>query len=852
MITYNLNGTNYQYKGDPNILLLDYLREELKVLSTKDGCSGEGICGTCTVQVDQKAKFACRTKMKSLEGKDIQTTEGMSQAFRQALGQAFVDHGGVQCGFCTPGFVMRAKALYDKDPMAGRHAIIKAITPNLCRCTGYVKIIDAIESAFDTLNGISKERPPCSAGVGKSFPKYQALQTTLGEREFVDDMQVEGMIHAALRFSDHPRAQIIRINTDEAKKIKGVHQVFTANDIPGEQLMGLITRDWPLMVGEGQITHYIGDVLAIVVADTATIAREAARLISVEYEILKPITDIHEAIKKESGQVHQGQSNIIDNCVIRFGDLEQAFKKAAFCTEGEYQTQRIEHAFLEPEACLALPEEKGVRVYSQGQGVYEDQKQIADLLGLPKDHVCIVQIQNGGAFGGKEDLSIQGHAALSAFLLQKPVSIALRRDESIRMHPKRHPVWMHMKLACDEKGKFTAMQLKAIGDTGAYASVGTKVMERVVGHATGGYTVPAVDIESLTVYTNNIPCGAMRGFGVPQVVFALESCIDELCRMGDFDRWKLRYENALEDGSTTATGQKLLGVGLKETLLAVKEPFYKAKYAGLACAMKNTGIGNGMVDDSEVGIEIVSDKKVNIHHGWTEMGQGVHTMAIQVLHQETGIPPEIMEVKVETKANLPTGMTTASRATALVGNALIEASKNLKKDLQHHSLGELAGKTYKGIYRCDWTSKPGEDQEDPRIHFAYGYATQLVTLDDKGKIEKVIAAHDAGKIMNPMLFEGQIEGSVHMGLGYALSEDLPMTDGVPHSLKLKDVGMLRAREMPEIEVIGIEVADPYGPYGAKGVGEIGMVPTAAAAANAFTAYDGIRRFELPLQRKKSK
>jgi CO/xanthine dehydrogenase Mo-binding subunit len=430
-----------------------------------------------------------------------------------------------------------------------------------------------------------------------------------------------------------------------------------------------------------------------------------------------------------------------------------------------------------------------------------------------------------------------------------PVKVHLTREESIIMHPKRHPVWMDITLACDKNGKFKAMKLNAVGDTGAYASVGTKVMERVVGHATGGYTIPSVDIKAVTVYTNNLPSGAMRGFGVPQVVFAIESCIDEICKMGNFDRWQIRFDNALEDGSRTATGQILKGVGLKETLLAVKDDFINAKNAGIACGIKNTGVGNGMTDDAEVKIEIAGSNKVIIHHGWTEMGQGVHTMAIQILHQETGIPAEIIEVKVETDSELPTGMTTSSRATALVGNAIIDAAGRIREDLKNASLSQLAGRVYKGKFVCDWTCKPGEDTEEPVIHFAYGYATQVVILDDKGSVNKIVAAHDAGKIMNRMLFEGQIEGALAMGMGYALTEDLPLKNGRPVSLKFKDLGIMRAGEMPEMKVIGIEEKDPVGPYGAKGIGEIGMVPTAAAVANAFYAFDGIKRTKLPLRRK---
>jgi CO/xanthine dehydrogenase Mo-binding subunit len=507
----------------------------------------------------------------------------------------------------------------------------------------------------------------------------------------------------------------------------------------------------------------------------------------------------------------------------------------------------IEHGFMEPEAAIAYPHGEGIEVLSQGQGIYEDRVQIAKLLGLPLEQVRVVLVPNGGGFGGKEDLSVQGHAALFAYHLQEPVKVRLTRDESILMHPKRHPIWMDYSIGCNADGKLTFCQGRFVGDTGAYASVGMKVLERSAGHATGAYTFPVTDIVSTAVYTNNLPCGAMRGFGVNQTAFALESLIDDLCEQGGFDRWQFRYDNALDDGDMTATGQIIeSGAGAKATLLAVKDEFYQAKYAGIACGIKNTGIGNGMPDASQVSITIAAADKIIVNHGWTEMGQGVHTMALQTLCQETGLPPHIIEMQVDTASGQEAGMTTASRATSLVGNALIDACQTLKADLAKHSLAELVGRTYEGEWVVDWTTKPGTMADKVYTHYSYSYATQLVILDEEGYIEKITAAHDAGKIMNPTLFEGQLEGSIHMGLGYAISEDLPMEQGRPKSTRLRDCGILRAWEMPEMEIIGVEVPDPYGPYGAKGVGEIGLVPTAGAVANALYQYDKVRRYSLPM------
>ncbi|OQY00304.1 MAG: selenium-dependent xanthine dehydrogenase [Bacteroidetes bacterium 4572_117] len=849
MITFKLNDKQINYTGNPNQSLLKHLRLDHKITSAKDGCSGQAACGACTVEINGQAKLACVTKMNKLQNADIHTLEGFPEYVKDTIAKAFVNKGAVQCGFCTPGFVARTKVLLQDNANPSIEEIRKALKSHLCRCTGYKKIEDGIQEAAIALKeNKTLEITKTSGKIGVSQPKYQAYETAIGKRDFVDDMHFESMLYAALKFSDYPKAKILNIDTTEAKKLKGVHQIFTAKDIPGKKKVGLILQDWSVMIAEGETTNFIGDVIAGVVAESDEIARKAIALIKVEYEVYEPVTDVFKAIDAE--RVHPERPNNFDTSQFTIGDAEKAIKTAKYTSKGSYQTQRIEHAFLEKEAALARPDGKGgIELFSQSQGVYEDRRQVAVILNVPEEKVRVTLVPNGGGFGGKEDLSVQGHTALFSFLLQKPIKLTLTREESIRLHPKRHPVFMDIEIAANEKGKLTALKLHAVGDTGAYASVGMKVLERVAGHASGGYFIPEIDIEAKTVYTNNIPCGAMRGFGANQVAFALESCIDDICEQAGFDRWQFRYNNALVDGLSTSTGQKLHGVGIRACLDAVKDDFYGAKYAGLACAIKNSGVGNGMVDESKVIIEIISENHIRLHHGWTEMGQGVHNMALQTLCEETGLKPEIIEVLVDTEAQIKTGMTTSSRATALVGLAVINAAKTLKEDLALNTLANLAGKTYKGTYTCDWTTKPGSDVKEQITHYSYGYAAQVCILDDYGNISKMVAAHDAGKIMNPMLFEGQIEGGVHMGLGYALTEDLPMKDGYLVHDKMRKLGVLRAHETPEIVVKGVEVKDPVGPYGAKGIGEIGLVPTAAAVTNAFYKFDGIRRYKLPMKQK---
>lgn len=851
MVQFILNGQTTLFQGNPDTTLLKYLRLEKNITSVKDGCSCQGACGACMVEINGEAKLSCLTLLKNIENKTVNTLEGIPEPIRDAIAKSFVEKGAVQCGFCTPGFLMRTKILLQKNPTPTHEEIKQALTLNLCRCTGYVKIIDAIHEAAHRIKEEQTNSSVCLSGkVGTSYPKYEAYQMAIGERKYVNDLKFEGMLYGALYFSDHPKAKILYIDTLEAEKLEGVVKIFTADDIPGERFVGLILKDWPLMIKAGETTRYIGDVLAGVVAETEEIAREALKLIKVTYEIYTPVTDPHKAILPEASKVHPNRDNLLETCkVYRDGNADDIISASHFVAQGIYQTQRIEHAFLETEGAIAMPVEDGIHLYSNGQGIYVDRKQVASLLNLPEEKVRVTLVSTGGGFGGKEDMTVQGHASLFAWLLKKPVKVVLSRDESIRMHPKRHPVYMDIKIGCNKDGKLTALKLYAVGDSGAYASVGAKVMERVAGHASGAYHLPCVNLDALTVYTNNIPCGAMRGFGANQVAFALEGCIDDLCKQGGFDRWQFRYDNALCEGKMTATGQVLhKGVGVRETLSAVKPYYEKAQYKGLACGIKNSGVGNGMADFSDVIIEIKSENRVVLHHGWTEMGQGVHTIATQVLFQETGIRPEMVEVVVDSSAGIPTGMTTSSRATALLGNAVLDVSKHIREDLINKSLKDLAGKTYKGNYTCDWTTKPGADVKEIITHFAYGYATQLVVLDESGKIQTVYAAHDAGKIMNPVMFEGQIEGAVHMGLGYALTEDLPMIDGQLVSTKMRDLKILRAKEMPEIVVMGVEVKDPVGPYGAKGLGEIGLVPTAAAVANALCDFDGERRYTLPMKK----
>ncbi len=461
-------------------------------------------------------------------------------------------------------------------------------------------------------------------------------------------------------------------------------------------------------------------------------------------------------------------------------------------------------------------------------------------------------VANGGAFGAKEDLNVQGHAALLAAHTGRPVRLTLSRAESLRFHVKRHPLTMTYTVGCDAQGRLLGLRARIIGDTGAYASVGDKVLERAAGHACGPYQFAAVDVEARAVYTNNVPCGAMRGFGANQVNFALEGMLDRLAERVGIDGWDIRWLNAVDVGGIFGTGQRLgPGVGLRKTLLAVKDAYKAAPVAGISCAVKNTGVGNGLAEYGRAILRPEPDGTVTLFHAWTEMGQGVHTVLMQMLCEELGLTPDQVTVEVDTRYELGCGQTTASRGTVLGGRSVLAAAAKLKADLAARpgpaDLAALAGREYYGEVRIDWTTAPGAAVDRPVTHFAYGWATQVVILDDQGAIAKVIAAHDVGKVINPTLLEGQIEGAVHMGLGHALSEEYVVSDGVPVTTTLKSLNIIPPAGMPPVECIFVEEPQPEGPYGAKGVGEIGLVPTAGAVAGALHAFDGRYRTQLPMK-----
>ncbi|CAM2059791.1 Selenium-dependent xanthine dehydrogenase [Desulfovibrionales bacterium] len=881
MIKLHINNRPFQFEGDPRTSLLTFLRLDLGLTAAKDGCSGQATCGACLVEVNGQAAMACSTQLGRLEGARVVTIEGFPEFLRRVLGRAFADKGAVQCGFCTPGFLTRTKTLLADNPNPTRAEVVHALRFHLCRCTGYVKIVDAILEAVVSLRcggesnniGISGEDTDTGpeVGVGMARPKRSAAARAIGAVPFLDDLGIRHdlalaeMVYGALRFTDHPRARIVAIDSSPAMAMPGVLAVLTATDVPGRRYTGMLVKDWPLYVAVGETTCYIGDVLACVVAKNEILARAAASAVRVEYQVLEALTDPVEAVTS-SILVHPERpegNNILSIKTIRRGEqpggpilaIEDVLAASTHVAVGTFSTPAIEHGFLETECAVATPwispAGPGVHLYSQGQGIYHDREDVAGLLGLSEEAVRVTLIDAGGAFGGKEDLSVQGHAALAAYNLGRPVKVRFSRPESLRCHPKRHAMQLEYALGCDAMGRFTGLRARILGDSGAYASLSAAVLARAATHATGAYHVPCVDVESMAVFTNNPPAGAMRGFGVNQVTFAMEGMVEELCVRGGFDPWQFRYDNALDTGRLTCAGQQLgKGIGLRKTLEAVREIYRAAPAAGLACAIKNCGIGNGIPEYCRVHLDVLPGGRLVLHHGWTDMGQGLHTVAVQLICEALApILPLAVEVVTDTASDAPAGSTTASRGTFQLGHAVLVAADRLKADLKSTAgdLTSLAGRRYTGEYLAKDTAGDGEPGTFCN-HISYSFATHCVVLDAAGCIEHVVAAHDAGRIVNPILFEGQVEGGVVMGLGYALSERLPLKDGRLMSNRLAACGLPRSTDVPVVTVVAVDSWDPEGPCGAKGVGEISSIPTAPAVANAFFRYDGQLRRDLPLVR----
>ncbi len=842
MAAFTVNGKPVTV--EQNQKLIRYLRDSLGLTSVKDGCS-EGACGTCTVLIDGRPTRACIPQTDKLEGKSVLTVEGLTDFEKRVYTYAFGQAGAVQCGFCIPGMVMCAKALLDGNPNPAREEAAFAIRSNICRCTGYVKIIDAILLAAELFRAGEVPAVPADWSLGARVPRVDVEEKVTGTGVYPDDVYMDGMLYASAVRSAYPRARVLAIHTEEAKALPGVAGVFTAADIPGSNKVGHLKKDWDTMIAVGDVTHYLGDAVCIVAAEDAETLAKAKALVKVDYEELPMVRSPQEAMAEGAPLVHR-EGNLLAHKHIQRGDPAAAIAKSKYVLTKKFSTPWTEHAFLEPECAVAYPDGDGVMILSTDQGTYDTQHETMGMLGLPAEKVKVRNCLVGGGFGGKEDVTVQHHAALAAYLTKRPVKVKLSRSESLLIHPKRHPMEMEFTLGCDENGIIQGVKASVVADTGAYASLGGPVLERACTHAAGPYNYQNFEIDGWAWYTNNPPAGAFRGFGVTQTCFCIESLLNQMADVVGISPWEIRWRNAIRPGQELPNGQIVdESTGLAETLEAVKPYYEKAKYAGLACAMKNAGVGVGIPDTGRVRLT-VEDGKVHIFAGASCIGQGLGTVLTQMICGQTGLSHEdVVYERSNTYFAPDSGTTSGSRQTLFTGEACRRACQGLKAALEEGGLASLNGREFYGEY-LGKTDPLGADVPNPVSHIAYGYATQVCILDEDGKLKQIVAAHDVGKAVNPLSVEGQIEGGVVMSMGYALTERYPLTDCKPN-VKFGTLGLFRANQIPEIVPIIVEKEGLDVACGAIGIGEITSIPTAPAIAGAYFRYDGKRRTALPLE-----
>ena len=850
MCTYSLtvNGKLVQTQEDKS--LLRFLRDDLHLHSVKDGCS-EGACGACTILADGKPVRACVLKTSRAEGKQILTVEGLADREKEIYVYAFGSRGAVQCGFCTPGMVMSAKALLDSNSDPSEDEIKAAIRPNLCRCTGYKKIIEAILCAARILRGEEEIQAPVSEGegaVGRNVFRVDVRDKVLGSGVYPDDVEMEGMVYGSCLRSAYPRAVVKKLDCSEAEKLPGVLAVLTARDVPNNKV-GHIQQDWDVMIPEGGTTRMMGDAICLLVAEKREILEEAKKLVRVEYEVLRPVRNIDEAMAEDAPPVHSG-GNLCQQRHVKRGDAEAALARSKYKVSAHFETPFTEHAFLEPECAVAFPYREGIKVLSSDQGAYDTRREIAIMFGWDPEKIVVENQLVGGGFGGKEDVSVQHLAALAAWHVKRPVKVKLSRHESICFHPKRHAMKADFTLGCDENGIFTGLDCEIRFDTGAYASLCGPVLERACTHAVGPYCYQNTDIRGYGYYTNNPPAGAFRGFGVSQSEFALEMVINALAEKASLSPWEIRWRNAIEPGRVLPNGQIAdRSTALKETLLAVKEAYEQHPgHAGIACAMKNSGVGVGLPDKGRARIVIENGSCV-IYSAASDIGQGCSTVFCQIAAQVTGLPLKLIRNGKSNTENAPdSGTTSGSRQTLLTGEAVRGAAAKLKEALEEagRDLEALNGREFFYEY-FEPTDPLGTDKPNPKSHIAYAYATNLAILDDSGKLTDLYAAYDAGQVVNPIALEGQIEGGALMSMGYELTEHFDLEDCVPKA-KLGTLGLLRAPQIPRIHAITAKKGEYLDvACGAKGIGEITSIPAAPAIAGAYYALDGKFRTSLPLE-----
>jgi CO/xanthine dehydrogenase Mo-binding subunit/aerobic-type carbon monoxide dehydrogenase small subunit (CoxS/CutS family) len=887
-IQMNLNHKPTEIRYAPGTTLLQYLRGTACLKGAKEGC-GTGHCGACTVLADGKPVRACITKLDKLNGKEVLTIEGLApEGSLHPIQKAYLQVGAIQCGFCTPGMIMATKALLDRDPHPSREAIMQALKHNYCRCTGYVKIIEAVELAAQWLSAgeeatEEESRPALEstyifrqtdaqpapvltpselAVVGHPIWDADGPAKASGALPYADDLELPGMLYGSLVWSAYPHAKIVSIDPAPALEDPQVVRVLTHLDIPGVNGFGLLKPDQPVFCKDE--VRFMRDMVGLAVAETPAAARRAAARVKVEYELLTPVFNMEEAA---------AQGMILKELTHEVGDLTQARQeKNLLVLKGHFETPWVEHAYLEPESALAhWDEESGLTLQAPTQSPFELRRQLAAILNLPQEKIRVIVTPLGGGFGSKADATVEPAAAVAAWCLKRPVKITLTREESLGISTKRHPYHMDYEVGLDSDGVLRYYEAYLISDGGPYTNLSARVIDQACIFSVGPYRIPNGRVHGVAATTNNVPCSAFRGFGINQVAVAMESLLDEAARKLKLDPFELRMRNALKPGDATLSGEILQkSIGIRDTIqlcrvaTAKAAEEYQSHYPqgtkvlgiGMASGFKNVGAGKGKVDDAGAIITQKSNGRLELRVSGVDMGQGFRTAMLQLAAEALDMDPgQIDLVSGDTELTPHHGNAVGERQTLISGNAVVQAAKLFKEKLANHPAGQLLSVRYdyvapKTFALYDVDGRKSVSAEEYRNYPAYAYTTQSALIEadtatGKIRVLKVIAAHDVGRAINPHIIEGQIEGSCSMGIGYALSEAFPMEEGKPKVAYYGKLGLPTIEDTPAYEHLLLEDPEPQGPFGAKGVSEVATVPMTPAVLNAIYDALGIRIHSLP-------
>ena len=872
-ITLNINGVPQRIIADPKKTLLKVLREDLRLTGTKEGC-GAGHCGTCAVLVDGEVTMSCRYPIEKARDKKIVTIEGIGSLKNpHALQLAFAANGAVQCGFCTPGMIIRAKSLLDKNPKPTRDEVIKAIQPHLCRCTGYVKIFEAIEAAGAFLRKEIHSLEPKKSEqiVGDEIPRRDSLAKATGTMLFADDIPIDNCTYMKVVRSPHHHARIVSIDKSEALAAPGVLAVLTAEDVKGTNILKMAGDDQPVICG-GKV-RMVGDPVAAVVAATDKAALEAMGKVKVIYEELPAVITHEEALKEGAPQVHDGKPNVFFEQPIVYGDVEKGFAEADAVVERDFSTQVIEHGYLENDSGIAYIHENGQLVVMSGsQNIHQHKNTIAAAVGVDPANVRLIQTVTGGAFGGKLDVSVGGILGVAALALKKPVKLVYTREETFAVTTKRHAFYMKTKIGARKDGTLTAFQMDLLADGGAYKSFSGSVVTRGIAHSSGPYRFENASVRGRAVYTNSAIKGAMRGFGVPQTIFATESVLDEIAEKIGMDPFELRKRNGYVTSDVTICAQELTdSFGLQECMDRMR-PHYERAVKDAKAASTDTikrGVGLGTVffgpgrsapDQSEAWAELLPDGKLQIWIGSADMGQGSDSMFWQIAAKTFGYPADKVQVCSTDTNHTPDGNFSAgSRQTYVSGRAVQRVVEQLKKTMEENGCKTYEDMRAKGIptlsklvhHTATTKLDPVDGHGTPWETYSSGVQMAEVAVDVKtGKVDivKITGVHDLGTIINRINVDGQTWGGLAQGIGYALSEEYKYNQ----TNSFAKFRMPRAKDIPDIEVHYVEIPRKNGPFGASGMAEFCLVPTAAAIANAVKNACGARICDLPITAEKIK